>query len=418
MPADTTLKDIALAPEGERKIQWVSLHAHTLNEFRRTRLADGSLRGRKIAMAIHLEAKTAYLAWLLHEAGAEVSVTGSNSLSTQDDVAAALARRGLCVHATHAASPEEFDRQLLLTLDSAPDLVIDDGCELVSRLHQKRPKLVGNVRGASEETTSGILRLRAMQKEGVLKFPVIGANQAMCKHLFDNRYGTGQSTMTAIMSATNLLIAGKSVVVVGYGWCGRGLALYARGFGARVTIVEIDPIKGIEALSDGFAVAPMSQAAASGDIFITATGSIHVIRREHFERMKDGAILANAGNFGNEIDVPALAEISKEQNEARRNITQYILHNGKRLYLVAQGALANIAASDGHPVEIMDMSFSVQALAVHYLANHAHELAPGLHPLPEDIDRDIARTRLRLLGVQLEEETPEQRAYGESWQLE
>jgi adenosylhomocysteinase len=418
MLTECTVRDVALAPEGERKIQWVSLHAHTLNEFRKTRLADGSLRGRRIAMAIHLEAKTAYLAWLLHEAGAEVAVTGSNPLSTQDDVAAALAGRGLCVHATHGASDEEFDRHLLLTLDSEPDLVIDDGCELVSRLHEKRPKLVSKVRGASEETTSGILRLRAMEKQGVLKFPVIGANQAMCKHLFDNRYGTGQSTFTAIMSATNLLIAGKSVVVAGYGWCGRGLALYARGLGARVTVAEIDPIKAIEALSDGFTVAPMAEAAPTGDIFITATGSIHVIRREHFEQMKDGGILVNAGNFGNEIDVPALADLSAKQTEARRQITQYTLHNGKRLYLIAQGALANIAASDGHPVEIMDMSFSVQALAIHFLANHAHELAPGLHPLPEDIDREIARTRLNILGVRLEQMTAEQTVYLQSWRLD
>jgi len=418
MANECTVRDIALAPQGERKIEWVSLHAHTLNHFRRTRLADGSLRGRRIVMAIHLEAKTAYLAWLLHEAGAEVALTGSNPLSTQDDVAAALARRGLRVHATHAASVEEFDRQLLLMLDFEPDLVIDDGCELVSRLYEKRPKLVSKVRGASEETTSGILRLRAMQNEGVLKFPVIGANQAMCKHLFDNRYGTGQSTMTAIMSATNLLIAGKSVVVVGYGWCGRGLALYARGLGARVTVVEIDPIKAIEALSDGFSVMPLSEVSANGDIFITATGSIHVIRRDHLDQMKDGAILVNAGNFGNEIDVPALDDLSTAQKEARQNITQYTLRNGRRLYLIAHGALANIAASDGHPVEIMDMSFSVQALAIHFLANHASELSPGLHPLPEEIDREIASTRLRLLGVRLEEETPEQRAYGESWRLE
>jgi adenosylhomocysteinase len=418
MPSDCTVRDVALAPEGERKIEWVSLHAHVLNEFRKTRLADGSLHGCKIAMAIHLEAKTAYLAWLLQEAGAQVAVTGSNPLSTQDDVAAALAGRGLRVHATHAASPKEFDGQLLLTLDSEPDLVIDDGCELVSRLYQSRPKLVSKVRGASEETTSGILRLRAMHKEGVLQFPVIGANQAMCKHLFDNRYGTGQSTMTAIMSVTNLLIAGKSVVVVGYGWCGRGLALYARGFGARVTVVEIDPIKGIEALSDGFTVAPLSDVAPIGDFFITATGSIRVIRREHLEQMKDGAILVNAGNFSNEIDVPALAELSTEQKEARRHITQYVLRNGKRLYLIAHGALANIAASDGHPVEIMDMSFSVQALAIHFLANHAHELAPGLHPLPEEIDREVAHTRLKLLGVRLEEMTAEQTAYLQNWRLD
>ena len=413
-----TIRDISLAPEGERKIEWVSRHAHTLNALSKTFLADGSLRGRRIAMAIHLEAKTAYLAWLLHEAGAEVAVTGSNPLSTQDDVAAALAQRGLQVHAIRGASPVEFDDHLMKTLDFGPDLIIDDGCELVSRLHQHRPQLLSRVRGASEETTSGILRLRAMQKEGVLKLPVIAANQAMCKHLFDNRYGTGQSTMTALMGATNLLIAGKSVVVVGYGWCGRGIALYARGFGARVTVVEADPVKALEALSDGFTVASLSEVAGSGDIFITATGSIHVIRREHFDCMKNGAILLNAGNFANEIDVPALAHLATRQQEARRHITEYVLSDDRRLYLLAQGALANIAASDGHPVEIMDLSFSVQALATHYLANHAAELAPGLHALPENIDTEIARTRVRLLGVRLEEITAEQRAYLHSWRLD
>src|SRR5437879_4574287 len=244
MPSQFAIRDISLAPEGERKIEWVSLHAHTLNSLRRSHLEDGSLRGRRVAMAIHLEAKTAYLAWLLHEAGAEVAVAGSNALSTQDDVAAALARRGLRVYASHGADPAEFDRQL------------------VSRLHQRRPQLLPKVRGASEETTSGILRLRAMQAEGVLKLPVIAANQALCKHLFDNRYGTGQSTLTALMSATNLLIAGKSIVVVGYGGCGRGLALYARGLGARVTVVEVDPIKALEALTDGYTVASLSQAAS------------------------------------------------------------------------------------------------------------------------------------------------------------
>ena len=415
MPSQSAILDISLAPEGERKIEWVSLHAHTLNSLRRSHLEDGSLRGRRVAMAIHLEAKTAYLAWLLHEAGAEVAVAGSNALSTQDDVAAALARRGLRVYARHGADPAELDRQLLQTLDLEPDLVIDDGCELVSRLHQRRPQLLPKVRGASEETTSGILRLRAMQAEGVLKLPVIAANQALCKHLFDNRYGTGQSTLTALMSATNLLIAGKSIVVVGYGWCGRGLALYARGLGARVTVVEVDPIKALEALTDGYTVASLSEAASIGDIFITATGSVHVIRREHLELMKNGAILVNAGNFANEIDVPALTQLAAEQREARRHITEYVLRDGRRLYLLVQGALANIAASDGHPIEIMDMSFSVQALAVHFLANYARELTPGLHPLPEEIDREIASTRLRLLGVQLEEMTGEQKAYLQSW---
>lgn len=415
MPAASTIRDLSLAPEGERKIEWVAIHSHTLNALKRSRLDDGSLRGRRIALAIHLEAKTAYLAWLFQEAGAEVTVTGSNPFSTQDDVAAALVKRGLRVHALHGVDAATFDRHLLQTLDSRPEFIVDDGAELVTRLHQHRPQLLPGVRGASEETTSGIIRLQAMQRESALKIPVIAANNARCKQLFDNRYGTGQSTLTAVMSATNLLIAGKATVVAGYGWTGRGLAFYARGFGARVIVVEVDPVKALEALADGFAVMSLAEAAPLGDLFLTATGSIGVLRREHFQRMKDGALLANAGNYAHEIDVPALRQLAREQREVRRHVTEYVLRDGRRLHLLAQGALVNIVASDGHPIEIMDLSFSVQALAVHYLAQHADELKPGVVPLPDEIDFAIARTRLELLGVQLEKPTTEQEAYQQSW---
>lgn len=415
MPAASTIRDLSLAPEGERKIEWVAIHSHTLNALKRSCLDDGSLRGRRIALAIHLEAKTAYLAWLFQEAGAEVTVTGSNPFSTQDDVAAALVKRGLRVHALHGVDAATFDRHLLQTLDSRPEFIVDDGAELVTRLHQHRPQLLPGVRGASEETTSGIIRLQAMQREGALKIPVIAANNARCKQLFDNRYGTGQSTLTAVMSATNLLIAGKTTVVAGYGWTGRGLAFYARGFGARVIVVEVDPVKALEALADGFAVMSLAEAAPLGDLFLTATGSIGVLRREHFQHMKDGALLANAGNYAHEIDVPALRQLAREQREVRRHVTEYVLRDGRRLHLLAQGALVNIVASDGHPVEIMDLSFSVQALAVHYLAQHADELKPGVVPLPDEIDVAIARTRLELLGVQLEKTTAEQQAYQQSW---
>jgi len=415
MPAPATIRDSSLAAEGERKIEWVAQHAHTLNALKRKNLDDGALRGRRLAMAIHLEAKTAHLAWLLHEAGATVAVTGSNPLSTQDDVAAALARRGLEVHAVHAADPAAFDAHLLRTLDTRPELILDDGAELITRLHEKRRDLLPGVRGATEETTSGVLRLEAMQREGALAIPVIAANNARCKQMFDNRYGTGQSTLTALLSATNLLLAGKVTVVVSYGWVGRGLALYARGFGARVVVVEIDPIKALEAVADGFEVMPLAAAAPLGDLFLTATGSIKVLRREHFERMKDGALIANAGNFAHEIDVAALEALAKEKREARRHITEYVLGDGRRLHLLAQGALVNIAAADGHPVEIMDLSFSVQALSLHHLARHAGRMKPGLHPLPEEIDAAIARARLELLGVQLEKSTPEQEAYLRSW---
>ncbi len=416
MADESTILDPALAAEGEQKIEWVAQHAHTLNALARSHLGDGALKGRRIALAIHLEAKTAYLAWLLHEAGAEVTVTGSNPNSTQDAVAAALVKRGLCVHAIRGATPEAFDRHLLATLDSSrPELVIDDGAELITRLHQKRPKLLADVRAGSEETTSGVMRLRAMEREGALKFPVIAANDAQCKHLFDNRYGTGQSTVAAIMGLTNLFLAGKRIVVAGYGWSGRGVAFYARGQNARVAVVETDPIKSLEAHADGFDVMSLEESAPLGDIFITVTGSISVLRREHFEHMKDGAVLANAGNFAHEIDVATLKEMAKEEREVRHLITEFVLADGRRLHLLAGGDLVNIAGADGHPVEIMDLSFSVQALSVHYLAQHAGELAPGVHDLPEEIDRTIARTRLKQLGVKLEEMTPEQEDYRKSW---
>jgi adenosylhomocysteinase len=415
MRPESAIRDISLAPEGERKIQWVAQHAHTLNSFAAERLSDGSLRGRRIAIAVHLEAKTAYLAWLFHEAGAEVAATGSNPFSTQDDVCAALVRRGVTVHAIHGADPKTFDEHLLAALDFEPDLIVDDGAELVTRLHQERRHLLPAVRGASEETTSGVLRLRAMEQEGALEIPVIVANEARCKHLFDNRYGTGQSALTAILSATNLLLAGKTVVVAGYGWVGQGLALYCRGFGARVVVVETDPFKGLEAASNGFEVSTMIDAAPVGDVFVTGTGSIGVLRGEHFERMKDGALLANAGNFAHEIDVPALAAMAVEERDARRHVTEYVLPDGRRIDLLAKGALVNIAASDGHPVEIMDLSFSVQMLSVHYLARHGRELRPGVHALPAEVDDAIARRRLELLGMKLEEPTADQLAYARSW---
>jgi len=413
--SDSTIRDGSLAPEGERKIQWVAQHAHTLDSFAAERLSDGALRGRRIAIAVHLEAKTAYLAWLFQEAGAQVVATGSNPFSTQDDVCAALVRRGVTVHAIHGADPKTFDEHLLAALDFGPDLIVDDGAELVTRLHQQRRDLLPRVRGASEETTSGVLRLRAMEAEGALEIPVIVANEARCKHMFDNRYGTGQSALTAILSATNLLLAGKTVVVGGYGWVGQGLALYCRGFGGRVIVVEVDPIRGLEAAANGFEVATMADAAPIGDVFVTGTGSIGVLRAEHFERMKDGALLANAGNYAHEIDVAALAAMAVEERDVRRHVTEYVLADGRRIHLLAQGALVNIAASDGHPIEIMDLSFSVQMLSIHHLARHAQEMAPGVHSLPADVDEAIARRRLELLGMRLEEPTRDQLEYARSW---
>jgi adenosylhomocysteinase len=366
-------------------------------------------------MTIHLEAKTAYLALLLSEAGAEVTVSGSNPLSTQDDVCAALAERGVRVFATHDPSEEDFEGYLHKTLETGPDLIVDDGAELVGRLIEHHPDLVGNVLGASEETTTGILKLRAMTAEEVLPFPVLAVNDAKMKHLFDNRYGTGHSSIVALLSNTNLFLSGKAVVVMGFGWVGRGLAKYADGMGARVIVCEPDPVKLLEAYSEGYEVMNSLQAAEVGDVFLTGTGNLKVLGIEHFARMKDGALLANAGHYDHEFDLAALRETAASSREVRRNITEYELPDGRRLHVLARGRLVNIAAADGHPVEIMDLTFAVQALAAHHLASHAADLAPGIQPIPETIDDLVARAKLAALGVEPETLTDEQISYQQSW---
>jgi len=415
MIQDSIIKDPSLAPEGHRKIAWVAQHAPVLRAIAQRRLSDGSLRGRRVAMTIHLEAKTAYLAILLREAGAEVTVSGSNPLSTQDAVCAALAERGVRVFATHDPSPEEFEGYLMRTIETAPEIIIDDGAELVSRMVLHRPDLLQNVAGASEETTTGVIKLRAMDEEGVLPFPVLAANDARMKHLFDNRYGTGHSSIASIVSNTNLFLSGKVVVVMGFGWVGRGLARYADGMGARVVVCEPDPVKLIEAYAEGYEVMNSLRAAEVGDVFVTGTGNLKVLRAEHFERMKDGAILANAGHYDHEFDLAALREMAVAEREARANITEYELPDGRRLHVLARGRLVNIAAADGHPVEIMDLTFAVQALAAHHLANHAAEMRPGLQPIPQEIDELVARTKLDTMGVEPERLTGEQLAYLRSW---
>src|SRR5918997_1176872 len=409
------IKDPSLAPEGHRKIGWVAQHAPVLNKIAGEQLADGSLRGRKIAMTIHLEAKTAYLAILLSEAGADVTVSGSNPLSTQDDVCAALAERGIRVFATHDPSEEDFEGYLLRTIETAPDLIIDDGAELVSRLVDRRPDLLEGVAGASEETTTGILKFRAMDAEGLLSFPVLAANDARMKHLFDNRYGTGHSSIVSLLSNTNLFISGKTVVVMGYGWVGRGLAKYAKGMGARVVVCEPDPVKLLEAYAEGYEAMNSLDAAQAGDFFITGTGNLKVLGTEHFARMKDGAVLANAGHYDHEFDLAALQGEAAAVREVRRNVTEYELEDGRRLHVLARGRLVNIAAADGHPVEIMDITFAVQALAAHHLASHAADLAPGIQPIPEAIDDLVARIKLAALGVEPEILTEEQISYQQSW---
>jgi adenosylhomocysteinase len=366
-------------------------------------------------MTIHLEAKTAYLALLLSKAGAEVTVAGSNPLSTQDDVCAALAERGVRVFATHDPSDEYFEGYLHNTLETGPDLIVDDGAELVGRLVEYHPDLVGNVIGASEETTTGVMKLKAMTAEGVLPFPVLAANDARMKHLFDNRYGTGHSSIVALLSNTNLFLSGKAVVVMGFGWVGRGLAKYADGMGARVIVCDPDPVKLLEAYSEGYEVMNSLQAAEIGDVFLTGTGNLKVLGVEHFALMKDGVLLANAGHYDHEFDLASLREMAAQTREVRRNVTEYELPDGRRLHVLARGRLVNIAAADGHPVEIMDLTFAVQALAAHHLANYANDMAPGIQPIPEEIDDLVARAKLASLGVDPETLTEEQIAYQQSW---
>jgi adenosylhomocysteinase len=415
MIEESIVKDPALAPEGRRKIDWVAQHAPVLNAIFEERLSDGSLDGRKIAMTIHLEAKTAYLAILLSEAGAEVTVSGSNPLSTQDDVCAALAERGVRVFATHDPSEDEFEGFLLRTIETGPEIIIDDGAELVSRMILHRPDLLEGVTGASEETTTGILKLRAMDTEKALTFPVLAANDARMKHLFDNRYGTGHSSIVSLLSNTNLFLSGKTVVVMGFGWVGRGLAKYAKGMGARVVVCEPEPVKLLEAYAEGYEAMNSLAAAEIGDVFITGTGNLKVLGSEHFARMKDGVLLANAGHYDHEFDLAALAREAVAVREARRNVTEYEMEDGRRFHVLARGRLVNIAAADGHPVEIMDLTFAVQALAAHLLANHAAEMTPGLHTIPDEIDEYVARTKLATLGVEPEELTGEQIEYLTSW---
>jgi adenosylhomocysteinase len=415
MIEESTVKDPALAPEGQRKIGWVAQHAPVLNTIFRERLSDGSLDGRRVAMTIHLEAKTAYLAILLSEAGADVTVSGSNPLSTQDDVCAALAERGIRVFATHDPSEEDFEGYLLRTIETAPHLVIDDGAELVSRMILQRPDLLEGVTGASEETTTGILKLKAMDAEKALTFPVLAANDARMKHLFDNRYGTGHSSIVSLLSNTNLFLSGKTVVVMGFGWVGRGLAKYAKGMGARVVVCEPEPVKLLEAYAEGYEAMNSLEAAEIGDVFITGTGNLKVLRLEHFARMKDGVLLANAGHYDHEFDLAALAEEAVAVREVRRNVTEYETEDGRRFHVLARGRLVNIAAADGHPVEIMDLTFAVQALAAHHLANNAANMPAGLHTIPDEIDEYVARTKLATLGVEPEVLTEEQLAYLSSW---
>lgn len=409
---NSMIKDIALAPTGHQKIAWVKEHMPLLNILNERYAEKKIFDGLNMVVTIHLEAKTAYLAQTLKNCGANVVVTGSNPLSTQDDVAAALADSGITVFATHACSQEEYDLYLSKALDTKPSLIIDDGGDLVNMLHSTRRELIPNLIGGSEETTTGVHRLKALNEAGKLAFPMIAVNDAYCKYLFDNRYGTGQSSWDGIMRTTNLAVAGKTVVVAGYGWCGKGVAMRAKGLGANVIVTEIDPIKGIEAVFDGFRVMPMHEAAKYGDFFVTVTGCKDVITKEHFPLMKDGAVLANAGHFDVEINVKDLEAMTVEPAyEVRKNITTYTMPNGKKINLLGEGRLVNLACGDGHPVEVMDLSFAMQFLAMKYLLEHKGELQNNLYVLPEELNTEIAALKLEAMGAGIDTLTPEQYAY-------
>ena len=405
------IRDKSLAESGERKIEWVKKNCDLLRTLEEEFSKSKPFTGKKIALSVHLEAKTAYLCKVLAAGGAEMYVTGSNPLSTQDDVAAALAEAGLEVHAWYNATESEYESHIRSVLEVGPNIIIDDGGDLVHMMHTEFRALIPQVIGGCEETTTGIIRLMAMEKAGELAFPMVMVNNADCKHLFDNRYGTGQSVWDGINRTTNLIVAGKNVVVAGYGWCGKGVAMRAKGLGAKVIVTEIDAVKAIEAVMDGFEVMQMKEAAKLGDFFITVTGCNHVIDEDDFKVMKDGAILCNAGHFDIEINVKKLKEIAVEIKEARKNIMGYRLTQGQWIYILAEGRLVNLAAGDGHPAEIMDMSFAIQALSAKYLVEHGGNLSQKLINVPEEVDQDVAKRKLKFLGKQIDSLTKAQEEY-------
>ncbi|MFC6331372.1 adenosylhomocysteinase [Paenibacillus septentrionalis] len=411
----SVITDISLAPEGRLKIDWASSHMPVLNRVRKQFEKEQPFKGLKVSITLHLEAKTAYLAKVIQAGGAEVTITGSNPLSTQDDICAALVEDGITVFAKYNPSPEEFKQLNVMALESKPDLIIDDGGDFATLLHGEYPQYAENLRGGAEETTTGIIRLNALKKEGKLSFPMVAVNDAYCKYLFDNRYGTGQSAFDGIIRTTNLMIAGKTVVVAGYGWCGKGVAMRAKGLGAQVIVTEIDPIKAVEAYMDGFSVMPMVEAAKLGDYFITVTGNRDIVRREHYEVMKDGAILCNAGHFDVEVNKIDLAEMSVSKRVVRRNIEEYTMEDGRKFYLLAEGRLVNLAAGDGHPAEIMDMTFALQALGLKYVNENYQSMGNDVAKVPYEIDQQVARYKLEALGMSLDQLTDTQIAYLDSW---
>jgi len=411
------VKDLAQAAKGKTKIAWADDQMPVLKAIRERFARERPLKGLRIAACLHVTSETANLARTLHEGGAEVRLCGSNPLSTQDEVAASLVEHyGIPVFAIKGEDNDTYYRHILSSLESQPQITMDDGADLASMVHSKKRDLLPGILAGTEETTTGVVRLTSMANEGVLAYPIIAVNDAMTKHFFDNRYGTGQSTLDGIIRATNLLIAGLKVVVAGYGWCGRGVAQRASGLGGHVLVTEIDPVKALEAVLDGFEVAPMSEAARVGDIFVTLTGNKHVLRREHFEAMKDGAVIANSGHFNVEIDIPALEALARGKKERLRDyVDQFTMPDRRRINLLGEGRLINLAAAEGHPAAVMDMSFANQALSCEYLAKEGKGLARRVHPVPIAIDREIARLKLATMGMRIDALTAEQQTYLSSW---
>jgi adenosylhomocysteinase len=410
------IKDIALAPQGKQRIEWAGREMPVLRLIQERFAQEKPFAGIKLAACCHVTTETAHLAIALKNGGADAVLIASNPLSTQDDVAASLvADYGIPVFAIKGEDNDTYHRHVQTALDHRPNIIIDDGSDVVATLVQERKHQLSDLLGTTEETTTGIVRLKAMFRDGVLSFPAMNVNDADTKHFFDNRYGTGQSTLDGIIRATNILLAGKTIVVAGYGWCGKGTAMRARGLGGNVIVTEIDPVKAIEAVMDGFRVMPMAQAAPLGDIFITVTGNKHVIRREHFEAMKDGAIVCNSGHFDIEIDLKSLREMSSEVKQVRNFTEQYRLQSGKSVIVLGEGRLVNLAAAEGHPSAVMDMSFANQALACEYLVKNKGSLEPGIHSIPTEVDQEIARLKLVAMGIELDSLTAEQEVYINSW---
>jgi adenosylhomocysteinase len=410
------VKDLALAEEGKRRIQWANQHMPVLQLIRKQFIKDQPLKGIRMSACLHVTSETANLAITLRDGGADVVVCASNPLSTQDDVAASLVKDfNIPTFAVKGEDNATYYAHINAALDHQPQITMDDGADLVTTLLTKRPDLLKNIIGGTEETTTGVIRLRAMARDGTLKYPVVAVNDAMTKHMFDNRYGTGQSSIDGILRATNLLIAGLRLVVAGYGWCGKGVAMRAKGLGADVIVTEINPTRALEAVMDGFRVMPMSEAAKIGDVFVTVTGNKSILTHEHFEKMKDGAVISNSGHFNVEIDIPALEKLSSSRKTVRPFVEEFSTKDGRRIFLLGEGRLINLAAAEGHPAAVMDMSFANQALASEYLVKNHSQLQKQVYSVPEAIDRQIAKLKLESMGVQLDKLTPDQEQYLASW---